>query len=40
MADLSTDVRYVKGVGEQRAKALARLGSPTLRALISYFPRA
>ena len=40
MADLSTDVRYVKGVGEQRAKALARLGIHTLRDLISYFPRA
>ena len=40
MADLSTDVRYVKGIGEQRAKALGKLGIATLRDLISYFPRA
>ena len=40
MADLNTDVRYIKGIGEQRAKALGKLGIPTLRDLISYFPRA
>ena len=39
MADLSTDVRYVKGIGEQRAKALNRLGIFTLRDLIAWFPR-
>lgn len=39
MADLQTDVRYIKGIGEQRAKALSRLGVSTLRDLISYFPR-
>ncbi len=39
MADLKTDVRYIKGVGEQRAKALAKLGVHTLRDLISWFPR-
>ena len=39
MADLKTDVRYIKGVGEQRAKALAKLGIRTLRDLISWFPR-
>ena len=39
MADLKTDVRYVKGIGEQRAKALAKLGIHTLRDLISWFPR-
>ncbi len=39
MADLKTDVRYIKGVGEQRAKALGRLGIHTLRDLISWFPR-
>lgn len=39
MADLSTDVRYVKGVGEQRAKALNRLGIFTLQDLIAWFPR-
>lgn len=39
MADLSTDVRYIKGIGEQRAKALGKLGITTLRDLISWFPR-
>ena len=39
MADLKTDVRYIKGVGEQRAKALEKLGILTLRDLISWFPR-
>lgn len=39
MADLQTDVRYIKGIGEQRAKALSRLKIFTLRDLISYFPR-
>lgn len=39
MADLQTDVRYIRGIGEQRAKALSRLGISTLRDLISYFPR-
>ena len=40
MADLTTDVRYIKGIGEQRAKALGKLHIATLRNLISYFPRA
>ena len=40
MADLNTDVRYIKGIGEQRAKALGKLGIATLQDLISYFPRA
>jgi len=39
MADLRTDVRYIKGIGEQRAKALAKLNIRTLRDLIAYFPR-
>lgn len=39
MADLQTDIRYIRGIGEQRAKALSRLGISTLRDLISYFPR-
>ena len=39
MAELQTNIRYIKGVGEERAKALARLGITTLRDLISYFPR-
>ena len=40
MATLNTDIRYIKGVGEARAKALARLGITDLRSLLSYFPRA
>ena len=40
MPELSTDVRYIRGIGEQRAKALEKLGIRTLRDLISYFPRA
>ena len=39
MADLKTDVRYIKGIGEQRAKALDKLGIRSLRDLISWFPR-
>ena len=39
MAELTTDIRYIKGVGEQRAKALNKLGIATLRDLISWFPR-
>lgn len=39
MADLMTDVRFIKGIGEQRARALAKLGISTLRDLIAYFPR-
>ena len=26
MADLNTDIRYIKGVGEARAKAFEKLG--------------
>ena len=40
MPELSTGVRYVKGIGEQRARSLEKLGIRTLRDLISYFPRA
>ncbi len=40
MPDLTTNVRYIKGIGEQRAKSLQKLGIYTLRDLISYFPRA
>ena len=39
MADLNTDVRTIKGIGEQRAKALEKLGISTLRDLIGWFPR-
>ena len=40
MPDLTTDVRYVKGIGEERAKGLKKLGITNLRELVSYFPRA
>ena len=39
MAELNTDVRMIRGIGEQRAKALGKLGIFTLRDLISWFPR-
>ena len=39
MADLGTNVRYIKGIGETRAKALEKLGITTLRELIGFFPR-
>ena len=39
MADLNTDIRYIKGIGETRAKALHKLGVATLGDLLSYFPR-
>ena len=40
MPELKTDIRYIKGIGEQRAKSLAKLAIFTLKDLISYFPRA
>ena len=40
MADLQTGVRYIKGIGEARARSLEKLNIFTLRDLISYFPRA
>lgn len=39
MADLGTNVRYIKGIGEVRANALEKLGIVTLGDLIAYFPR-
>ena len=39
MADLNTDIRYIKGIGEKKALALHKLGVFTLRDLISFFPR-
>ena len=39
MAELTTDIRSIKGIGEQRAKALKKLGIVNLRDLISWFPR-
>ena len=40
MASLHTDIRYIKGVGEARARSLAKLGITDLFSLLSYFPRA
>lgn len=39
MADLNTDVRYIRGIGETKAKALGKLGIFTLGDLIGWFPR-
>lgn len=39
MAELNSDVQFIRGIGGQRAKALEKLGIRTLRDLISYFPR-
>lgn len=40
MPELDSDIKYVKGIGESRAKSMAKLGIDTLRDLISTFPRA
>lgn len=39
MAELNSDVRYLKGIGEKKAQALNKLGVFSLYDLISYFPR-
>ena len=39
MADLSKDVKYIKGVGPNRVKLLNKLNIYTLEDLITYFPR-
>lgn len=39
MANLDTEVRYLKGIGEARAALFAKLGIYTLQDLISHFPR-
>ena len=38
--ELNDDVKYVKGVGPERAKSLNRLEIFTLKDLITYYPRA
>ena len=40
MADLNTDVRFIKGIGEKKALSLQKLGVRTLYDLVSFFPRA
>ena len=39
MPKLDTDIRYLAGVGEARAKTLRKLGIETVGDLLSYFPR-
>lgn len=39
MNTLTDNIRYIKGIGEQRAKALEKLGLHTIRDLIENFPR-
>ncbi|MCX7615486.1 MAG: ATP-dependent DNA helicase RecG [Clostridiales bacterium] len=39
MNGLETEVRYVKGIGEKRAKLLNRLSIHTLKDFLNYFPR-
>ena len=39
MADLSTNVQFIRGIGPQKAKALSKLGIGTLRDLIAWLPR-
>ncbi len=36
----STDIRYLKGVGEKRARLLSKLGVDTVGALLSFYPRS
>ncbi len=40
MLELNMDVRYLKGIGEAKSKALARLGVRSVLELLTYFPRA
>ena len=39
MADLTTNVQFIRGIGPQKAKALSKLGIETLRDLIAWLPR-
>ncbi len=39
MADLDGGIRFIKGIGEKKAKDLSKLGINTLRDLLGYFPR-
>ncbi len=38
MAALDMDIKYIKGVGEARAKSFKKLGIVVLRDLVTYFP--
>ena len=37
--DISTNIQFLKGVGEKRAKLLGRLGISTVGDLLRYYPR-
>ncbi|MBR3475312.1 MAG: ATP-dependent DNA helicase RecG [Oscillospiraceae bacterium] len=39
MAELKTEIRYLKGIGEKKAQAFHKLGVFTLYDLLSFFPR-
>ena len=39
MAELQTEIRYLKGIGEKKAQAFHKLGVFTLYDLLSFFPR-
>ncbi len=39
MAQLETEIRYLKGIGEKKAQAFHKLGVFTLYDLVSFFPR-
>ena len=39
MADLNTDIRYIKGIGEKKALSFKKLGVFSLYDLVSFFPR-
>ena len=39
MATLSTNIQYLKGVGENRARLYARLGIATIGDLLEHYPR-
>ena len=38
MAELSSSVQYLKGIGEKKAQAFEKLGVFSLYDLVSYFP--
>ena len=40
MLTASTDIRFLKGVGEKRAELLRKKGIDTVGALLRFYPRA
>ena len=39
MAELFDSIRYLKGVGEARARLFSKVGVETIYDLLTYFPR-